>query len=231
VLGSAVWSVGGGNLNIGQIYGSTLFNVTEGETCYSIYSDVSWLAEDPAAGVVPGDTTQPVTVTFDAAGLASGVYQASLVVVTNDPQRPLLPVSVQLTVGEPNADLALSLEGAPESVKPGDKLAYAFTVTNNGPSTATDVTLAATLPDGLELLLVIPSQGSCTELPCDLGSIGAGESAKIGVVVLVLPGVRRPLIFSGEVSAGTVDPAPENNTASLETSVFYWLFLDRMIKN
>jgi uncharacterized repeat protein (TIGR01451 family) len=231
VLGSAVWSVGGGNLNIGQIYGSTLFNVTDGETCYSIYSDVPWLAEDPQAGLVPGDTTQPVTVTFDAAGLASGVYQANLVVVTDDPSQALFQVPVTFSVGEPSADLSLSLEAAPAAVKPGDKLAYVFKVSNSGPSAATGVHLSTSLPAGLELILVIPSQGSCTELICDLGSIEMGASAEVGVVVLVLPGVSRPLVFSGEVIAGTADPAPENNIASVETSVFYWLFLDRMLKN
>lgn len=97
---SAVWSVGGGNLNIYEIYGSTLFNITEGETCYSIYSDVSWLAEDPAEGLVSGDTTQPVTVDFDASGLAIGVYQASLMLVTDDPRQILFQVPVTLTVGE-----------------------------------------------------------------------------------------------------------------------------------
>ncbi len=98
---SAVWSVGGGDLNIGVVYGSTLFNIAEGEACYSIYSDVPWLAEDPVAGLVPGDTTQPVTITFDATGLAIGVYKANLVLVTNDPSQALFLTPVTLTVGEP----------------------------------------------------------------------------------------------------------------------------------
>ena len=98
---SAVWSVGGGDLNIGVVYGSTLFNIAEGESCYSIYSDVPWLSEDPVAGLVPGDTTQPVTITFDATGLAIGVYKANLMLVTNDPSQALFPTPVTLTVGEP----------------------------------------------------------------------------------------------------------------------------------
>jgi hypothetical protein len=100
IAGPAVWSVGGGNMNIGMIYGSTLFNATEGEVCYSIYSDVPWLAEDPAAGLVPGDTTQPVTVNFDASGLAKGVYHATLVLVTNDRREIVFQVPVTLTVGD-----------------------------------------------------------------------------------------------------------------------------------
>jgi hypothetical protein len=97
---SAVWSVGGGNLNMGVIYGSTLFNIAEGEACFSIYSDVPWLAEDPTSGLVAGDSTQPVTVSFDASGLAMGEYQANLMLVTNDPQQALFQVPVTLTVGE-----------------------------------------------------------------------------------------------------------------------------------
>jgi uncharacterized repeat protein (TIGR01451 family) len=228
---SAVWSVGGGNLDFGVIYGATLFNVAEGEACYSIYSDVPWLAEDPAAGVVAGDTTQPVTVSFDATGLAIGVYQATLMLVTDDPQQALFPVPVTLTVGEPSADLGLALSAAPDPVRPGETLTYTFTVSNGGPSAATGVSLAATLPAGLELVSVTPSQGSCTGLPCDLGALGVGESATVEVAVLVQSTVSRPLAFSGEVSATTADGAPENNTASVETAVYHWLFLNMVKRN
>jgi uncharacterized repeat protein (TIGR01451 family) len=141
------------------------------------------------------------------------------VLVTDDPSQALFQVPVTLTVGEPSADLSLSLEATPDPVKPLEKLAYIFTASNIGLSAAKGVNLLATLPAGLALISVTPSQGSCTVLSCDLGSLGVGESATVEVVVLVLPSAGRQLAFSGEVSASTADHAPENNTASVETTV------------
>jgi subtilisin family serine protease len=60
--------------------------------------DIPWLAEDPTAGTVAPGEALPIAVTFDAAGLAPGVYQAALNVESNDPLNPLVQVPVTLTV-------------------------------------------------------------------------------------------------------------------------------------
>jgi hypothetical protein len=49
------------------------------------YTDVSWLSETPQAGTVPGHSSLPVTLEFDATGLSVGEYQAVLAMEHNDP--------------------------------------------------------------------------------------------------------------------------------------------------
>ena len=129
---SAVWSVGGGNFNVGTIYGSNLFNVAEGESCFSIYSDVPWLSAEPAAGGIPADSDEALAVTFDASNLAPDEYHADLVIATNDPGAFLLRVPVRLTVVEAGYGVSLT-PGTTSSVGyPGTTLTYTLQVENIG---------------------------------------------------------------------------------------------------
>ncbi|MBI3475018.1 MAG: DUF11 domain-containing protein [Acidobacteria bacterium] len=67
----------------------------------------------------------------------------------------------------------------------GNNLTYTITVTNNGPTTATGVTLTDTLAAGLVLVSATPSQGSCSgtgPINCPLGSLAGGASATVTVV-------------------------------------------------
>ncbi len=67
----------------------------------------------------------------------------------------------------------------------GNNLTYTITVTNNGPTTATGVTLTDTLAAGLGFVSATPSQGSCSgtgPINCPLGSLAGGASATVTVV-------------------------------------------------
>ena len=92
-----VWSVGGLD-RFGWISSRTLFREAAGEACYSIYTDVPWLSEAPAFGTVPGDSTSPVTLTFDATALALENYTATLIVQTNDAGNYLTHIPVTMGV-------------------------------------------------------------------------------------------------------------------------------------
>jgi hypothetical protein len=61
--------------------------------------DVPWLSVAPASGTTAGGASTPTTVTFDATGLAGGVYDANLCVHSNDASNRLVAVPVELTVG------------------------------------------------------------------------------------------------------------------------------------
>lgn len=61
------------------------------------YSDVPWLAVSPGSGVVPGHSSLPVTVTFDATGLSTGVYHARLAMEHNDPNQ-IFPAEAPVTL-------------------------------------------------------------------------------------------------------------------------------------
>jgi uncharacterized repeat protein (TIGR01451 family) len=65
---------------------------------------------------------------------------------------------------------------------------YTITVTNNGPGTATAVTLDDPLPSGMDFISVNTSQGACAAIGqvigCDLGDLAVGETATITVTVI-----------------------------------------------
>src|SRR5262249_51293666 len=82
-------------------------------------------------------------------------------------------------------DLALTIAEAPDPVIAGNNLTYTITVTNNGGSAASVATVSDTLPSGVSLVSVASSQGSCTALPCNLGTINPTASATVTVVVKV----------------------------------------------
>jgi len=60
-------------------------------------TDIAWLSEAPSSGSVDAGAEQPVTVTFDAAGLFAGLHQAQLQFRTDTPYR-VSPVGIDFTV-------------------------------------------------------------------------------------------------------------------------------------
>lgn len=62
--------------------------------------DIPWLSVDPAAGITAGGASTPVTVTFDATGLAIGTYTGTLCAASNDETNPLVQIPLTLNVTE-----------------------------------------------------------------------------------------------------------------------------------
>ncbi|HYC91065.1 MAG TPA: IPTL-CTERM sorting domain-containing protein [Thermoanaerobaculia bacterium] len=84
-----------------------------------------------------------------------------------------------------NADLTITKTTPTTSIPAGGNITYTITVSNAGPSTATNVVVNDTLPAGLQFVSATPSQGSCNAanpVVCNLGSILAGGNATITLV-------------------------------------------------
>jgi uncharacterized repeat protein (TIGR01451 family) len=108
------------------------------------------------------------------------------------------------------ADLELGLTSSPPSVQVGDDLTLLLTVVNHGPSAASDVTVATSLPE--EVLFVSASSGCSlagSVVTCDRGDLVSGGSAE--ATILVRPQSAAALHVSAEVTSGTTDPLPGNN--------------------
>jgi uncharacterized repeat protein (TIGR01451 family) len=118
------------------------------------------------------------------------------------------------------SDLALAKTAAPGTVSVGATLTYTLTVTNNGPDTATGVTVADALPGQTAFVSVATTQGNCSggaAVNCTIGTISLGSSAMITVVVRpTAPGV---LVNDAVASGNEPDPRPENNRAAVQTRV------------
>jgi uncharacterized repeat protein (TIGR01451 family) len=100
------------------------------------------------------------------------------------------------------ADLQVSKSVSNPTPNVGDNITYTVTLTNNGPDTATNVTLQDTLPAGVTFVSATPSQGNYNS--------GTG----VWTVGTVVVGTPRTLIITAHV----VSPNPAANTASVSHS-------------
>lgn len=121
------------------------------------------------------------------------------------------------------SDLSVT-KTAPAHAEIGETITYTITVTNNGPQNSEvydgrGVTLTDALPEGVTLVSVTPSQGTCDEtIACDLGALNYLQSATVEVQVRVDQ--------AGTIT-NTVTVSPErpgdsnlgNNTAFVDTTV------------
>jgi uncharacterized repeat protein (TIGR01451 family) len=99
----------------------------------------------------------------------------------------------------------------------GVNLTYTLTVTNHGPSAATEVTLTDTLPGTVTLVSAPAACSGTTTLTCDLGTLADGASAT--VTITVQPTAAGTLTNTASVEANEHDPEMANNTAIATTTV------------
>ena len=136
-----------------------------------------------------------------------------------------LPVSFTV----PTADLAVTDTG-PTSVAAGGNATYTITLTNNGPSAATDALLTDLLPAGSTLVSFAQTSGSdsftinqsATNVAAEANSsIAAGSSDTFVLTVSAPINFYNGEVFSNSatVSTNAIDPVSANNTAAVTGSI------------
>ncbi len=119
-------------------------------------------------------------------------------------------------------DLQVTMTAVPEMVAIDNSITYTITVTNNGPDTATGVTLINTLPVGVKLGSVEPNscRNEVNEITCVLGTLEPDQAAQITVNVTA-PAVigTGTLTNTATVTADQADTNAANNTASKTTQL------------
>ncbi len=152
----------------------------------------------------PSGTNITDTVTATAANIVPGI-------TTNT-------ASATVVVANANsADMAIVKTGTPNPVTEGTPLTYTLTVTNNGPATATNVTVTDSVPSVMTYLSSNSTQGSCSEaggtVTCLLGTMANGITATISI--LTLPNTPGMYPNTAMVTApDQTDPNPTNNTST-----------------
>ena len=117
----------------------------------------------------------------------------------------------------------------PDSVSPGQAIAYQIVVGNSGPSDAPSVVVSDTLPASLVNAIAAAGHGSCTVtanlLTCSLGTIVAGETALIVVNGYASDTASGILVNTAQVTSA-VDPTGAQSTVTTTLQPLADLALD-----
>lgn len=166
------------------------------------------------------NTTPSGTLITDAANVSSSTADPNP--VSNSATATVLVA----TAGQ--ADLAVTKTGTPDPVLAGNTITYTITVTNNGPATATAVSLVDTLPPDATFTSIaaspsgpwncgVPSGGTET---CTNASLASGTTT-FTLLMKVNTGTAPGTVITNTatLSSSTSDPSMANNTASTSSTV------------
>jgi uncharacterized repeat protein (TIGR01451 family) len=216
--------------------------VPPGTVFQSITSPAGWNCATPPVGGTGN-------ITCNGPNLAASASAAfSLVVRVDATAAPGATISntaaVSGTVTDPNsandsatavttvtggADLAIVKTG-PASAGPGGNINYTVTVTNNGPAAAQNVAFNDPIPanttfvseaqtTGPPFTCTNPPQGGVGTVSCSSPALNPGASATFTISVQVNPAAAGTITNTATVSAGSADPNPGNNSATVNTTL------------
>jgi uncharacterized repeat protein (TIGR01451 family) len=189
---------------------------------------------DLAVGQVISLSNLPVTLSGDApAGDYPGTDFGTLAAISTDTPEPDYAnnfLTADLSIGQPEADLSLTktLISA-DPVMAGDELTYRLELKNQGPATATNVTVTDNVPAGLTLVSVVADGGAtCAldsqtgDLVCPFGVVKADETRSVTVTFAIpVDYASRQVRNSAIVTAPQTDPHPGDNTPETNHRVVF----------
>ncbi|MDX6288212.1 MAG: hypothetical protein QOH42_11, partial [Blastocatellia bacterium] len=183
---------------------------------FSVDSTASF---SPSTIVITDASTKSSTLTVTtAATTAPGTYSLSISTTSGNLQHG---GSAQLLVsGTASANLSITKTASPNPATSLASLTYRITVTNNGPSPATNVIVTDALPSGPAFGSAIPTQGTCsgtTTVTCNLGSVANGAVAFVNITIT--PQTTGQLTNTASVAASEADPDASDNSTAIQTAV------------
>jgi uncharacterized repeat protein (TIGR01451 family) len=163
-------------------------------------------------------------VTSGAGTTATGRLLANAAVTMNSNSVSACPNPIP-----PSAALSVKASGSPDPVAPGAYILYPITATNAGPDSASETSMTATLPVGLDFgAISAPAGWSCTTpllgfpgaVTCTAVSFAAG-SADFALTANAYPGITTDTTLSlpVAVSSPTGDPDETHLSTSVDTHV------------
>jgi uncharacterized repeat protein (TIGR01451 family) len=184
-----------------------------GWTCGSLAGSTATCST--ATSIANGGSAPALTLSMSAPANGPANDSATVSATTSDPNSSNNSATQTVTITG-SANLAITKTG-PASSTAGSPLVYTITVTNNGPSDATAVSVADPTPAGASF---VSNSGACvTAFPCALGTMTAGQTKTITSTFSTPPGFTgTSLANTATVSSTTADPTTANNSATATTA-------------
>jgi uncharacterized repeat protein (TIGR01451 family) len=173
---------------------------------------------NPPTVVITDATAQVSTLTVMTTGSTPpGTFPLSITATSGTLQHS---ASTSLVVtGAGSADLSITKSAWPNPVQVQTSLSYTIVAVNQGPAAATGVQVVDSLP-AVVLVSATSTQGICngsTTVTCSIGMLSVGSSATITIVVT--PQATGSISNTATVTGDESDPNPNNNSATIATSV------------
>jgi Bacterial Ig domain/Domain of unknown function DUF11 len=168
--------------------------------------------------IIPPDPQAP---NFGSGTLSAKVNSTGLFVLAllTQPQPPNMDV----------ADLSVSTNQSSDPVTAGGNPIYTINIGNNGPQSATGITLSAALAPNESFVSANSSQGICSAMDgsvvCKLGTLAVNSSGTVNVTVkitdegMAIPPASQTIASTVHVQANESDSNPGDNTFVLSTTV------------
>jgi uncharacterized repeat protein (TIGR01451 family) len=185
------------------------------------FSSVTTLFIGPQTIMVGTNQSLPYSI------VAGGVDYDTLVtsdvtnlVTTTNTSTYLNSAEYVMTGTVAQVDVALNVTAAPNPVAVGAPLTYSLTVTNNSSTTASGVVVSNTLPPGVTVFSLLPSQGAATNqsgiVTYSVGSLTNSHAATLAIVVV--PNAAGVLTNTAIAFSAQTDSQPANNRVTNVTT-------------
>lgn len=184
-----------------------------------------WTCSEVPAGVVrctrptlAADTSADITVTFNIASALRGEVSntASVTSSTPDPGAGNNGDTATKTLSTA-VDVGI-VKTSTGTLIPGGRYTWTLAVTNSGPSTATTVQVADSLPGGVTAIAAGGSNASCTisatKVDCTIATLAVGATETITVEVAVDAALVDAISNTATVKAAEADGDPSNDSST-----------------
>ena len=175
-------------------------------------------------GSVPEGTSAVVQIVVKPASAGSVSNRFAVFASQTDPNttnNSVTVISTVLPAAPLPVDLSVRVVPVPDPATVGIPLTYTLTVTNQSADPATGVVVTNSLPAGVNLISLLPSQGSANtngnNVIYTVGGLTNGQSVALAIVVV--PGVAGQLTNDATVFSVEPDSQPANNTSHIVTTV------------
>ncbi len=183
------------------------------------------LASGFSLGTLDSGATATVTVLVGVNGdTRTTLTNTAVVSATETESNTANNTATATTTVNANVDVAVVKTDSADPVVAGGTLTYTITVTNNGPSTATNVVVTDPLPTGLTFTSgTATNSGTVTNaanvVTATIPTLASGASATITVVTAVSSTATGTLTNTATVDTTENDTVPSNDTSTQTTAL------------